>query len=200
MKIVSVSGYKGGVSKTVTAVHLATFFSELGQTLLIDGDPNGSAIAWAEKGNLPFKVVDQKGSMKAIGEGNDFIVCDSPARPDSRDVKELKDGSDLLILPTIPDPLSLLPMLQIAAVLAGSNYRALIAINPPKPNLDGVAMQAELREAGIPVFDTKIRRSIGIAKAVLAGVPVRDLPGRDRMAWQDYEKLGNEVLEALKDD
>ena len=200
MKVISVSGYKGGVSKTVTAVHLATFFSELGKTLLIDGDPNGSAISWAEKGNLPFKVVDQKGSMKAIGEGNDFIICDSPARPDSRDVKELKNGSDLLILPTIPDPLSLLPMLQIAAVLAGSNYRALIAINPPKPNLDGESMQAELREAGIPVFDTKIRRSIGIPKAVLAGTAVRDLPGRDRMAWLDYQSLGNEVLEMLKDD
>jgi len=200
MKVISVSGYKGGVSKTVTAVHLATFFSELGKTLLIDGDPNGSAISWAEKGNLPFKVVDQKGSMKAIGEGNDFIICDSPARPDSRDVKELKNGSDLLILPTIPDPLSLLPMLQIAAVLAGSNYRALIAINPPKPNLDGESMQAELREAGIPVFDTKIRRSIGIPKAVLAGTAVRDLPGRDRMAWLDYQSLGNEVLEMLTDD
>lgn len=199
MKVVSISGYKGGVSKTVTAVHLAAFFSELGQTLLIDGDPNGSAISWAEKGNLPFKVVDQKGSMKAIG-GNDFIVCDSPARPDSRDVKELKNGSDLLILPTIPDPLSLLPMLQIAAVLAGSNYRALIAINPPKPNLDGEAMQAELREADIPVFNTKIRRSIGIPKAVLAGVAVRDLTGRDRMAWLDYQALGNEVLELLTDD
>lgn len=199
MKIVSVSGYKGGVSKTVTAVHIATYLSQLGSTLLIDGDPNGSAIAWAEKGNLPFKVVDQKGSMKAIS-GNDFIVCDSPARPDTRDLKELKNGSDLLILPTIPDPLSLLPMLQIAAVLAGSNYRALIAINPPLPNKDGDLMQAELREAGIPIFDTKIRRSIGIPKAVLAGLPVRDLTGRDRMAWLDYQALGDEVMELLGND
>ncbi len=199
MKVVSVSGFKGGVSKTVTAIHLATYFSEIGSTLLIDGDPNGSAIAWAEEGKLPFKVVDQKGSMKAI-VGNDFIVCDSPARPDSRDLKELKNGSDLLILPTIPDPLSLLPMLQIAAVLTGSNYRALIAINPPLPNRDGELMQAELRESDIPVFNAKIRRSIGIPKAVLAGLPVRDLTGRDRMAWLDYQALGNEVMELLGDD
>lgn len=198
MKVVSISGFKGGVGKSVTAIHLATFFSEFGQTLLIDGDPNGSAIAWAEQGKLPFQVVDQKGSMKAIG-GNDFIVCDSPARPDSRDLKELKNGSDLLILPTIPDPVSLLPMLQTAAVLAGSKYRALIAINPPKPNHDGELMQEELKEAGIPVFATKIRRSIGIPKAALAGLPVRDLQGRDRMAWLDYQSLGNEVLELLKD-
>ena len=200
MKVVSVSGFKGGVGKSVTAIHLATFFSELGQTLLIDGDPNGSAISWAEKGKLPFKVVDQKGSMKAIAEANDFIVCDSPARPDSRDLKELKNGSDLLILPTIPDPVSLLPMLQTAAVLAGSKYKALIAINPPRPNRDGELMQEELREAEIPVFDTKIRRSIGIPKAALSGVPVRDLQGRDRMAWLDYQALGKEVMELLKND
>ena len=199
MKVVSVTGFKGGVGKSVTAVHLATFLSELGKTLLIDGDPNGSAIEWAEKGKLPFQVVDQKGSMKAIG-GNDFIVCDSPARPDSRDLKELKNGSDLLILPTIPDPVSLSPMLQTAAVLSGSKYRALIAMNPPKPNRDGEEMQAELIEAGVPVFTTKIRRSIGIPKAALAGLPVRDLQGRDRMAWLDYQALGNEVLELLKDD
>ena len=199
MKVVSVSGFKGGVGKSVTSIHLATFFSEIGQTLLIDGDPNGSAIAWAEQGKLPFTVVDQKGSMKAI-VGNDFIVCDSPARPDSRDLKELKNGSDLLILPTIPDSVSLLPMLQTAAVLAGSKYRALIAINPPKPNRDGELMQEELKDAGIPVFKTKIRRSVGIPKAALAGLPVRDLQGRDRMAWLDYQALGNEVLELLKDD
>lgn len=198
MKVVSISGFKGGVGKSVTAVHLATFFSELGSTLLIDGDPNGSAIMWAEQGKLPFKVVDQKGSMKAIG-GNDFIVCDSPARPDSRDLKELKNGSDLLILPTIPDPISLSPMLQTAAILSGSKYRALIAINPPKPNRDGELMQSELREAEIPVFDTMIRRSIGIPKAALAGVAVRDLTGRDRMAWLDYQALGNEVMELLAD-
>jgi len=199
MKVISITGFKGGVGKSVTAIHLAAFFSELGKTLLIDGDPNGSAIAWAEQGNLPFQVVDQKGSMKAIG-GNDFIICDSPARPDSRDLKELKNGSDLLILPTIPDPVSLGPMLQTVAVLSGSKYRTLIAINPPKPNRDGEAMRAELLAAEIPVFNTMIRRSIGFSKAALAGKTVKDLTGSDRLAWLDYQALGNEVVELIKDD
>ena len=136
--------------------------------------------------------------MKAIG-GNDFIVCDSPARPDSRDLKELKNGSDLLILPTIPDPVSLGPMLQTTAVLDGSNYRCLVAINPPRPNRDGEVMRAELQAADVPVFNTMIRRSIGFSKAALAGKPVRDLSGGDRMAWLDYQALGNEVLELLRD-
>ena len=46
--------------QSVTAIHLATFFSEFGQTLLIDGNPNGNAIAWAEQGKLPFQVVDRR--------------------------------------------------------------------------------------------------------------------------------------------
>jgi chromosome partitioning protein len=44
MKILTVTGYKGGVGKSVTAVHLATFFSELGKTVLVDGDPNRTGV------------------------------------------------------------------------------------------------------------------------------------------------------------
>ena len=39
MKIVTVTGYKGGVAKSTTAIHVATFFSEQGKTILVDGDP-----------------------------------------------------------------------------------------------------------------------------------------------------------------
>jgi cellulose biosynthesis protein BcsQ len=38
---------KGGVSKTTTAVHLATTLARETSTLLIDGDPQASAATWA---------------------------------------------------------------------------------------------------------------------------------------------------------
>lgn len=197
MKLITVTSYKGGVTKSTTAIHLATFLSDKGKVLLIDGDPNRTAIAWSERGELPFDVADERRAMKLIAS-YDYAVIDTPARPDSSDLKELAEGCDLLILPTLPDIVSLDPMLQTAADLSEANYRALIAIVPPKPNRDGEVMQSELKAADVPVFNTMIRRSIGFSKAALAGKPVRDLTGGDRAGWLDYEKLGNEVMELLR--
>ncbi|MDJ0901225.1 MAG: ParA family protein [Xenococcus sp. MO_188.B8] len=38
MKLITVTGYKGGCGKSTTAIHLATYFSDRGKTLLIDSD------------------------------------------------------------------------------------------------------------------------------------------------------------------
>lgn len=198
MKILTVTGYKGGCGKSTSAIHLATYLADLGNTLLIDGDPNRTALSWSNRGTLPFTVVDERQSVKAVG-GRDYIVIDTPARPDSEDLKSLADGCDLLILPTGPNIVDLEPMLQTANDLSGkANYRALITLVPPKPNRDGEVMRRELIESGVPVFDSMVRRSMGFPKAALEGVPIRDVSeSRSRLGWIDYQALGKEVLEVL---
>ena len=198
MKILTVTGYKGGVGKSTTAVHLATYFSSLGRTVLVDGDPNRTALAWSDRGSLPFTVADERQAMRIVSS-SEYVIIDTPARPDSDDLKELAKGCDLLILPTAPDVLSLQPMLETARDLGSAHYKALLAIVPTYPSKEGETMRKELREGGIPVFDTMIRRSAGFPKAALAGIPLRDLSGnRARVAWNDYKKLGNEIIEELK--
>lgn len=196
MKIVTVTGYKGGVGKSTTAIHVATYLSEHGDAVLVDGDPNRTSVNWSARGSLPFDVADERKAMKAV-QGRDFVVIDTPARPDSEDLKELADGCDLLILPTTPDVVSLEPMLETAAALGPATYRALLTIVPPKPSREGETMRDDLYGNGIPVFQAMVRRAAGFQKAALAGVPVRELTGRDRLGWLDYESVGREIMEIL---
>lgn len=203
MKIVTVTGYKGGVAKSTTAVHLATFFSERGKTILVDGDPNRTALSWAERSlpdiSFPFTVVSEKQAMKSIG-GHDYVVIDTPARPDTNDLQELATGCDLLILPTTPDVVSLEPMLKTAEDLGETaTIRFLITIVPPYPSREGEIMKEELKGSNVPIFETLIRRTAGYQKAALAGVPIRDLKNSEmRKAWADYKELGKEILEILR--
>lgn len=200
-KIVTVTGYKGGIGKSTTAVHLATYFSTHGPTLLLDGDPNRTALTWAERSGsqgLPFAVVDQRQAIRAV-EDAQYIVIDTPARPNSDDLQELAKGCELLILPTMPDIVSLEPTLETARTLGGATYRVLLTVVPPRPSKEGELMQADLREGGVPVFDSVVRRTASFAKAALAGKPIRDLkdPGA-KGAWEDYQCVGEEVMEILK--
>ena len=200
MIIITVTGYKGGIGKSTTAFHLAAYFSDFGKTVLVDGDPNRTAIKWAGRSlnPLPFTVADERQAMK-IAPNHDFIIIDTPARPNSDDLKELAKGCDLLILPTSPDVVSLEPMIETARDLGDAKYRALITVVPPHPSREGEMMRDDIKEGGIPVFKTMIRRTVGFAKAALAGRPIRDIEdSRARVAWEDYKALGDEIRELLK--
>ena len=197
MKVLTVSSYKGGVGKSACAIHLASFFSERGKTLLIDSDPNRTSLKRSErgKGQLSFEVVDERESFKVIA-GRDYLLIDTPARPHTDDLKSLAKGCDLLIIPTTPDIDSLEPMLQTAHDLpAGVQYRCLLNICPPPPHKDAQQMRRDLQAAGLPLFHTSIRRSVSFSKAAFLGCTVRELKGRNRLPWLDYEQLGREILE-----
>lgn len=200
MRIITVTGYKGGIGKSTTAFHLAAYFSDFGKTVLIDGDPNRTALKWASRSAeaLPFTVADERQAMKII-PGMDYVIIDTPARPRSDDLKELAKGCDLLILPTSPDVVSLEPMLETARDVGEAKFRAMITIVPPHPSKEGELMRDDLEEGGIPVFKAMVRRTVGFAKAAMTGRPIRDLEdARARAAWEDYRSLGEEIRELLR--
>lgn len=200
MKILAVTGYKGGVGKTMTALHLSAYLATQGKTLLIDSDPNRSCEGWAKRSETPppFTVTNEKAASRLI-PGNDFLVLDTPARPASDELKEISEGADLTILPTIPDAFSLQAMLSMIPYLApGSIYKVLITVCPPKPSREADNVREALIDSRVPVFTCQIRRSSGFVKAAAFGCTVDQLTGRDRLGWQDYQALGKEVLEVLK--
>lgn len=195
--ITTVASFKGGVGKTTTAVHLATWFAERAPTLLLDGDQNRSASGWAKRGSLPFKVVDERQAARYAREYTHTVI-DTQARPTPEDLRILVEGCDLLVIPTTPDALSLdALMLTVGALknLGAPSFRVLLTIIPPPPNHDGEEAHKTLAELGIPTFSRGIRRLIAFQKAALAGVPVHEVDDpRAQIAWADYRNTGAQIL------
>ena len=196
--IITIASFKGGVGKTTTAVHLAACLCERATTLLLDGDANRSASSWAERGSFPFKVVDERQAAKCARD-YEHIVIDTEARPDIDDLRQLVKGCDLLVIPTTPDVLSLdALMLTVEELksLGADQYRVLLTIIPPRPSRDGDEAADSLKQAGIPLFSTGIRRLVAFQKAALSGVLVHAAKdSRAADAWADYASIGAELFE-----
>ena len=195
--VITVASYKGGVGKSTTAIHLAAYLREKAPTVLIDGDPNRSVCGWAVNGNLPFEVIHLHQAAK-FARNFEHVVIDTSARLEPEEITELVEGCDLLVIPSTPDALSLQALLMTTAAVENGgtgNYRILLTIIPPKPNRAGEEMRRELQGRQIPLFKTGIRRFICYQKAALEGTPVYDIKDRRAQeAWQDYLKLGKEIL------
>lgn len=196
--IITCASFKGGVGKTTSAIHVATYLQTFAPTMLVDGDPNRSASGWARHGKLPFAVIDERQATRHA-RSYEHIVIDTKARPDEEDLKALAEGCDLLVIPTTPDALALDALLltvKALRALGADRYRILITLVPPKPSRDGEEARHMLHATGLPLFTQSIRRLVAFQKAALHGVPVQQVADpRAAEAWNDYALAGREVLQ-----
>jgi chromosome partitioning protein len=198
---ITVASFKGGVGKTTTAVHIATYLSKLAPTILIDGDPNRSATGWAKRGELPFPIIDEKDTKRA-GEFAHTVI-DTEANPNDEDLVFLARNCDLLVLPTTPDALALDALgrtIERLKSIGKNNHVVLLTIVPPRPNRDGEEARLLLKQLKIPTFRAEIARLVAYTKASREGVPVYIVDDRRAsVAWTDYVKLGKEILKRGKE-
>jgi chromosome partitioning protein len=198
--IVTVASNKGGVGKTTTAIHLAAYLHTLAPTLLVDNDPNRSAIGWAARSEnvLPFRVVDINQSLK-VGRDYEHVVFDTKARPDGEELKTLAEGCDLMVIPTTPDAMSLEALMNTVNLLRGigaGQYKILLTIIPPYPERDGEEARKMLEAGGYPLFASGIREAKVFKLAALDGKLVNQVKGpRSAACWEDYARAGAEMVQ-----
>ncbi|MBD2101029.1 ParA family protein [Leptolyngbya sp. FACHB-261] len=198
--LISFVGFKGGVGKSTSSMHLAGYLSDHGGTLLIDGDQNRTALNWAKRGpGMPFSLVDET----QIPDLNSFVhvVVDTPARPAPDDLEDLAK-SDLCICPATPSAPDLEALLGTIDTLSslGARYKVLLTLIQASTT-EGEEAQSMLVEKGIPVFQRLIRGLAVHRRAADQGCLVRDAKDnrgrRDPMAgraWAEYRAIGEEVL------
>lgn len=194
--IITVASLKGGQAKTTTAVHVAALMQGSGKTLLVDGDPNRSALNWHKRKGFPFEVCDER---QAVKFSRDFahIIFDTQARPSREDLAVLAGGCDQLIIPLTPDALSLDTLFMFTdslKQLGATQFKILLTVVPPKPATDGIFVRQTLEKAGLPVFQTDIRRYKAFQKAALSGQLVKDVADDyAAAAWSDYAAVVEEL-------
>lgn len=199
--IITVAGFKGGVGKTTTAVHLAAHLERHAPTMLVDGDSNRSASLWSSHERLPFRVYPEGQAMK-YSRQFEHIVIDTGARPSSEELQDLVGGCDLLVLPTNPEAMSLDALLQTTEALQtiGGRYRILLTLVPPPPSREGEEARALLEGEGLPVMQASIRQTSAFRHASAQGVPVYGVRASRsaKTAWLDYEAAAREIVQIVE--
>lgn len=221
MKIAFVN-QKGGVGKTTLAVHVADALARRDKrVLLIDADPQGSAIDWAAAresthetadGDVLFPVVAHPThfihkEMTVLAKGYDCVIIDGPPRVNDVSASVIL-SSDLVLIPVMPsgfdvwaapDIIELVNKAKIMKDSIGETVEAAFVVNRKvNQTVIGNAVSDTLGQHPLPILPTSISQRIAFADSVTKGRTVLEIDPNGP-ASLEITGLVNDIMEQFDD-
>jgi chromosome partitioning protein len=198
--IIALTGQKGGIGKSTTAICLATAAMEKKKrVLLVDADPQQTVRTWAEVANeqslaTPTVVamgntMHRAGQLTSIAEGYDVTIIDCPPRHGDVQRSALM-VADLAVLPCGPsaaDAWALAGSIEVVneARTIREHLKACIVITRKQGRTAlGSGARDVLTSSGLPVMSTEMGFRVAYQEALAAGRGVTAYAPRDRAALE----------------
>ncbi|MFK3740936.1 ParA family partition ATPase [Massilia sp. TN1-12] len=209
MKVIAFLNQKGGVGKTTLAIGIATFLSRLGhRVLLIDADPQGSALDWAaaRQGDPIFPVVGLPRptihrEIDQIGADYDFVVIDGPPRVTDL-ARSAIMAADLVVVPVQPSPYDVWAAEEIIKLIEEARIykeklKAVFTVNRKIANTAiGRDVGEILGQYALPTLNSTVTQRVIFAEAAAEGKAVFEIDA-EGPATLEMAELTREIQEAL---
>lgn len=207
--IIGLLNQKGGVGKTTLSVALAASLARRGaRVLLIDADPQGSALDWAaaRDGEPLFSVVGLPRptvhkEIQEIGRGYDHVVIDGPPRVTDL-ARSAIMASDVVLIPVQPSPYDIWAADEVVKLIEEArvykeNLKAAFVVNRKIAN---TAIGRDVGEAlgayPVPAMKATVTQRVVFAEAAAQGKAVHEMDGAGQAA-AEIEAVVAELMELV---